>query len=290
MTFLALLLVVASAGAHATWNVLTKSSIDPFAFIWAMTVVASVIYLPPGIVALHGQALSSGEIVYVIGTVILHLVYFYALAAAYTRSDLSVAYPIARGTGLGLVPLVAALLLREHISTLGLLAMSVILVGVLLTHTEGTLWEALRQGLQLLRASDSQLALVTGVTIAIIQLWDKSAVRAVPPAVLITGIFVGVAIGSTPYVLWTRRSALAREIRSHPLAILAAGILAPLAYLFILIAFTFSRVSYVAPARNLSIVASVLLGRCVLHEPHSANRLIGSIITTIGVIGLALAP
>ncbi len=290
MTFLALLLIVVSAGAHATWNLLTKSSADHFTFIWAMSVVASVVYLPLAMIAAPADVTSSGGMVYVVGTVILHLVYFYALAAAYTRADLSVAYPIARGTGLGLVPLVATLVLREHISTLAILAMGVILLGVLLTHTDGTIWDGLCQGIQLLRAPDSRLALVTGTTIAGIQLWDKTAVRTVPPAVLIAAIFVGVALGSTPYILWTRRRALAREIRARPLAILAAGILSPLAYLLILIAFTFSRVSYVAPARNLSIVASVLLGRYVLHESHSANRVIGSVVTTLGVIGLALVP
>ncbi len=81
-----------------------------------------------------------------------------------------------------------------------------------------------------------------------------------------------------------------REIQAHPRAIEAAGILSPLAYVFIVIAFAFTQASYVASARNLSTVASDLLVRCVLHEPHAASRRIGSVDTTPGLIGLTLVP
>ena len=150
-------------------------------------------------------------------------------------------------------------------------------------------WSAVAGLSQSLRESGSRLAALTGVVIAGYSLWDKNALSYLNPLVLNTGIFVGLAVVNGPYALARKRVAVLREIRQHPLPILAAGILAPLAYLLVLTALTFSRVGYVGPTREVGIVVGALLGARNLREPYPANRLVGSSLIVLGVFGLALS-
>ncbi|HVC32040.1 MAG TPA: hypothetical protein VNL16_00855, partial [Chloroflexota bacterium] len=79
-------------------------------------------------------------------------------------------------------------------------------------------------------------------------------------------------------------------IRERPIAILAAGILSPLAYLLVLTALTFSQVAYIAPTREIGIVIGAVLGARSLKEPYPANRMVGSALIVLGIFGLALSP
>src|SRR5579885_2256069 len=95
MTIVALALVIASAFAHATWNYLAKSSRDTYAFTWAFTAVATLIYLPITVLVSRSQPPPSNALLLVAVTVGLHLLYFRLLNAGYARADLSIVYPVA---------------------------------------------------------------------------------------------------------------------------------------------------------------------------------------------------
>ncbi len=60
----------------------------------------------------------------VVGTGLVHALYTYLLARAYELGELSVVYPIARGTGVGLTSLLAFFYLDEPISRLGALGVT----------------------------------------------------------------------------------------------------------------------------------------------------------------------
>jgi drug/metabolite transporter (DMT)-like permease len=290
MTLLALALVLASALAHATWNFLAKTSKDTFAFTWAFTAAAALIYLPIAALASRGNPLPRAAIYLVAVTVGLHAVYFSLLAASYARADLSVVYPFARGTGLLLIPIGGAAVLGERISGPGALSIALILLGVLVIHSRGTGRSAVTGLARSLHEPGSRLAALTGVVIAGYSLWDKNALSQLSPVVLDTGIFAGLALVNAPVALGRRRHAVARELRERPLAVVAAGMLAPLAYLLVLTALTFSRVAYVGPMREIGIVVGAALGARQLKEPYPANRLLGSALIVLGVLGLAASP
>ncbi|MGH2458751.1 MAG: EamA family transporter, partial [Chloroflexota bacterium] len=290
MTLLALALVLASAFAHATWNYLAKSSRDTYAFTWGFTVIASVVYLPIAIAIAWSRPPPPGALIFIAVTVGLHVVYFGLLNASYARSDLSVVYPVARGTGIMLIPLGAVLILGEHVSAYGAVSIAIIVVGVLGVHSRGTGRSAIRGLIHSLTEPGSRLAALTGVIIASYSLWDKNALSYLSPIVLDTGIFVGQALINAPVMLRWRRPMVIREIRERPVALLAAGILSPLAYLLVLTALTFSPVAYIAPTREIGIVIGTLLGARTLKEPYPANRLVASALIVLGVFGLALSP
>ena len=290
MTFIALALVVASAFAHATWNYLAKSSRDTYAFTWAFTSVSTLLYLPIATAVAWFHPPPVTALGFIAVTVGLHILYFWFLNAGYTRSDLSIVYPVARGTGIILIPIGAVVVLGEHVTAAAAVSIGVVIVGVLTVHSRGTGRAALRGLVHSLQDPGSRFALMTGVIIAGYSLWDKNALSHLSPIVLDTGIFAGQALINAPYALNRRRPAVLREIRERPIAVIAAGILSPLAYLLVLTALTFSQVAYVAPTREIGIVVGTLIGARTLKEPYPANRLVGSFLIVLGVFGLALSP
>jgi drug/metabolite transporter (DMT)-like permease len=290
MTAAALGLVVASAFAHVTWNYLAKGSRDVFTFTWLLSIVSTIVYLPIAAVSLWRYPPPPSIFTLVGVSVILNLAYFRLLSASYARADLSVVYPVARGTGLILIPLGAAFFLREPVSGSGALSILLIALGLFTLHTRGTGVAALRSVWRSWAEPGSRLAFLTGVIIAAYSIWDKNAVRTISPVVLDTSVFVAQALVNAPMMLIVRRPLAFAEFRERPASVIAAGILAPFAYLLVLQALTFSRVAYIAPTREIGIVFGTILGLRQLKEPYPINRMLGAGLIVVGVFGLAVSP
>lgn len=289
MNFHALGLIVLSAFAHAGWNYLAKASGDKHVFFWSFIALGSLLYLPAAVYFASRTTFTPEACVYLVGTAVLHIVYFQLLKQAYTHADLSIAYPVSRGTGLVLIAIIGIVLLKEKISLPAIAAIATIVAGIVVMH--------LRTAEQAAAApfwtKATILPLLVGLTIAAYSVWDKKALNdtEVHPLLLGEASFLGQAVVNGFFVLG-RRNALRTEIRVHWKAIVAAAILAPGSYLLILIALSLaeSKVSYIAPSRELGIVIGVLLGRFLLKEAYSPARLIGSLLIVAGVFALALVP
>ena len=80
------------------------------------------------------------------------------------------------------------------------------------------------------------------------------------------------------------------EWRERRGSILAAGVMAPLAYVLVLVALTTSRISEVAPVGELGIVIGAMLGVMLLGEGYGRWRIAGAVTILAGVLTLALAP
>jgi len=145
--------------------------------------------------------------------------------------------------------------------------------------------------LNLLRNPGTRYAILTGLTIATYAIVDKRGVSHVQPFLYMYLMILGCALGLAPYVLsnWEAR-VIGAEWRANPRAIIAAGLLTFLGYGLVLTAFSMSRVSYVAPAREGGIVLGVLMGVFILKEPFGMDRIVGSIVIVAGVVLIAVAP
>jgi drug/metabolite transporter (DMT)-like permease len=287
MTLFVLLLLLFSAGAHSTWNYLAKASGDKATFTWLFVTLASIIYLP---IALYFGVVSPmppAALLFAGGTALLHVAYFSLLGAAYSRADLSVVYPVSRGTGIALVPIVAGVALGERVSSAGAGAIAVIVLGVILAHSRGFGREALRGSARAFVSRGSLLALLVGLVITTYSTWDKLGVGIVNPLLYGYFVFLGPGLFGAAW-LARRRKAAAGEIQRNRRGIIAAAVLAPLAYYLVLGALTFSPVSYVAPAREIGIVVGAVLGATVLKEPNTRYRLLGAAVIVVGIAGLTV--
>ena len=290
MTAVSLVLVILSALAHATWNLLLKRAGDPQVFAWWLLVVASVLLAPFGLGLLWFNSVGFPGLWFVLATVCLHVFYFNLLAAAYAQGDLSLVYPVARGMGPMLVPVLAVIFLDEVVEPMAIVGIIAIIFGIYTISWWGNFHQVLRSPLLFLRSAGMRYAVLTGLTIAAYSIVDKEGVRYIQPLLYMYFLSIGTAVTLTPYILANKGIiAVKAEWRANAFPIIIAGLLTFAAYGLVLTAFSLSRVSYVAPAREVGIVIGVLMGIFLLKEPFGRGRLLGSGLIVGGVILIALS-
>ncbi|HEY7419562.1 MAG TPA: DMT family transporter [Ktedonobacteraceae bacterium] len=281
----ALVLVLVAACLHATWNLLAKRIGGGVTAVWLYDSVALVIYAPITLIVIFWQhpRIDSVALVLMVGSGLFHLGYFIFLQLGYRKGDLSLIYPLARGTGPLLSTIAAVIFLGERPTLIAFIGVLLIVLGVFL----------ISGGLRLFGRREAYAALffgiVTGVFIAMYTLWDKEAVSTflVSPLLYFYGATIVRVALLAPYTArhWQTAST---EWREHHFKIIGVGILSPLAYFLILVAFTLAPVSYVAPGREISVLLGTLMGARLLEEGDAKRRLLAASIMLLGIIMLAI--
>ena len=288
MTGIAVGLVLASAFLHSGWNYMAKKSADQATFLWLALGAGLVIFAPAFVFFLIREPVPARGWIFIAASAVVHVAYFVFLSRAYRQADLSVVYPLARGTGPMFVLIFALVFLREIPSGLGLAGILLVIAGVYLIHSRELSPQALLRPLKEALAPGSRMALFTGVTIGVYSIVDKSGVAVVNPLVYMWLWVVGTSILLAPARL-ARREAVWRLALSERWWIAAAGALLFGAYVLVLTALTTSHVSYVAAARESSILIGALYGRTLLRESSGAGRLVGAVAIAAGVALIGLA-
>jgi len=289
MSGLALGVVLVAALFHASWNYLAKKSRKKMAFIWWFLLIASVGYLPMFLYFWPQLTVTPAGWACIAATGVLHALYFWFMGGAYERGDLSLVYPLSRGSGPLFVPIRAVAFLRERLSLAGGLGIVLVVAGIYFIHLNSFSVDSMLGPLRAMRGSASLWALCTGGTIAGYSLVDKVGVSLVYPPVYIYLMFVISLLLLCPYVLVKEREALKIEWRVNRGPILIGGFLVLFTYLMILFAFRLSKVSYVVAAREVSIVFSALFGIFWLKEGHARQKLAGAVLIALGVVFIGLS-
>ena len=355
MSATALVLILIAAIAHATWNLFSKqaSVSGPTSFVWLMALLGTVLYAPVVAVALllSPPRLTAEAWVFLTGTGLLQVGYFLFLQTGYARGDLSLVYPVGRGSGALLAALAGIVLLGERPGPAGLAGIALVVLGVLMLGAHGTragrtdtspgsagiacaspgdaspgsagiacaspgdaspgdaspgdaspgdaAAQATARAATITRERPRPtprpgpwalaFALVTGLFIATYTLWDKYAVSTlgVPPLLQGYASLPVMVLVIAPFAL-RERSRTTRVWRDYRHQVAGAAVLSPLAYILVLIALSFTAVAAVAPAREVSVLAGVLLGRTMLGEAGLAWRLAAAGAIAAGIICIAV--
>jgi drug/metabolite transporter (DMT)-like permease len=287
----ALSLVLVAALVHAVWNLLAKRvGRGGAAFVALVAITGTVLYAPAVAVLLAVQrpAVDLRDLAVMAASGLVHLGYFVLLQRGYQVGDLSVVYPLARGTGPLLSGLAAIAFLGERPTPLALAGGACVIGGVVALGAIGTRGGdgAARAGA---RTAGAAYGVATGLLIAVYTLLDAQAVAALalPPLLYDWGGNAVRSVIMSP-VAWRRRAEVADLWRGHRGEILAIAALTPAAYILVLIALSLAPVSYVAPAREFSIVIGTFLGARLLHEGRALPRVGAAAVVTLGVFALAL--
>ncbi len=285
MPALAILAVILAAATHATWNLYAKRAAKSLHFVWMYSVASVFIYTPivlwiliterPQFQALHWVALFA--------TGVLHLCYSLVLQAGYRASDLSLVYPLARGSGPLLSFFGAALLLGEHVTALSILGVGLVVLGIVLVA--GLFREAHKAP-----KIGVVYGLATGVFIAGYTLNDGWAVKVLlisPFIIDYTGNVFRVCVLSPG--AWKDRERVREEIRTFIKPALIVSVLGPLGYILALYAMRIAPISHVAPARELATLIGTYFGARLLKERAAPMRIAGAVCIVAGVVSLAIA-
>jgi drug/metabolite transporter (DMT)-like permease len=292
----AIALVLAAAVAHASWNLFGKQAAETGAafFVWLLAASAAVLYLPVVIVTVivTSPHLTALNWLFLAGTGLLHGGYFLFLQLGYRIGDLSLAYPIGRGTGALLAALAGIVLLGERPTLIGYAGILAIVAGVVMI---GLPQRKARQADRLpaigsATATAIGFALVTGLFIGCYTIWDKYAVSTLHTEPVLQGYagFPLMIAVFTPFVM-RDRARLAYVWNAFRPQVLGAAVLSPLAYMLVLVALSFTAVSAVAPAREVSVLFGVLLGGRLLGEGNLARRLAAAAAIVAGIVAIAIA-
>ena len=272
--------VLIAAILHASWNALLHGNRDRhLSMAWMGIVIASVSTL----VALNLPLPAAGAWPYILASGLVHIVYNISLIRSYGRSDLSVAYAIARGSSPLLVTLGAALFAQEAISPLHVLGIVMISGGIL----------ALALLDRRVSRADVLAALSTGVIIALYTVIDGIGVRQSNDQAFAYTAWMFMFYWSMPLLFIAKRgwAALLNPIRTHPLSVsssLGGGLVSIGAYGIVIWAMQSGAMGGVSALRETSVVFAALIGRVFLGEDMSAKRWTVCALVAAGAVCLGL--
>jgi len=293
MSATALALVLGAAMLHAIWNVVAKKTGGDARFALVTVLLMVSVWAPVGAWAAWNVVPLWGRLEWsvLLASAIVHVVYFTTLLRGYRQSDLTVVYPVARGTGPLLASLGAVVWLGESMSAVAVMGVAAVAAGVFFIAGGTTLWARAHDPAQRQRIrAGLGWGAATGAFIAGYTLIDGYAVK----VMLLSPILVDY-IGNLFRVPFLLPAALrdptgfAAIWRQQWRPALVVAVLGPLGFVLVLYAMTLAPLSHVAPAREVSMLLAALFGGRFLGEGDRALRFVGAGCIAAGVAALALA-
>ncbi|RGE46600.1 EamA family transporter [Comamonas testosteroni] len=295
MSLQAFFLIILAGLIHSGWNIVAKKAGGDARFSLYTSICNAIIWLPLGwwlgkdVVPTWGWM----EWIFVTASAVLHVFYFVVLLRGYRVADLTVVYPLARGSGPLISSLVAITFLGEHLSILGAAGIAGVVIGVFLIAGGPRMIIAIRDGKDAEARqrvlSGLYYGLLTGLFIAGYTVVDSYAVKVLlmsPILVDYVGNLIRLVILAPLAVQdWGETKRLWR-VQWRYAAIVA--LFSPIAYVLVLYAVQTAPISHVAPAREVSMLFAALIGGKLLGEGDRALRITGAIMIALGVTALGL--
>jgi drug/metabolite transporter (DMT)-like permease len=291
MPFSALALVVLAGLIHAGWNIVAKKADGDVRFAFFISLFTVLAWLPLGLY-LGWQQLAAWDVrawAGVAASGLIHVLYFIVLLRGYRRADLTVVYPLARGSGPLMSSILAIALFGEQLSALGMAGIAAVALGVFLIAGGPGIWRSTRDAAQRVRLHSGLFyGLLTGVSIAGYTLVDAYSVKVLqlsPMLLFYMACCVQALLLAAP-ALQDRVLAKQHWQRQWKYALLV-GVFSPVSYVMVLYAMQVAPLSHVAPAREVSMLFAALLGGHLLGEGDRLARLTGAACIGLGVVALS---
>ncbi len=288
----ALALVILAGLIHASWNIAAKRGGGDSRFALLTNFALALVWAPVGAWFGWQEMAAWGWPEYALVTVsgALHLVYFLVLLRGYRRADLTVVYPLARGSGPLLTSMVAITFLGEQLSAWGALGIFGVVIGVFLIAGGPGLWRAAQEPAKRDRVRAGLFyGLLTGLFIAaytVVDGWGVKVLGVSPILIDYMGNLMRILL-LAPFVLQDL-PAFREAAQTQWKTALLVGTISPVSYVLVLYAMKVAPMSHVAPAREVSMLFAALIGGKLLAEGDRLPRLAGAALIAVGVMALAL--
>ncbi len=268
MPISALMLALAAAVVHATWNLLLSDQADTHSASAVALVVGTVVFAP---VSLIGWRLDASVLPYMASSSVLELIYLALLATGYSVAAMSFIYPIARGSAPVLVLIISVVVLGVAASLPAAIGVVVVAGGIVLVR-------GLRVGGH---PRDLALALSIGLCIAGYTLVDKHGIMHASPLAYLEVVFALTASVYVLGVLRVRGAAALRAAVSRRTFLAGIGFFG--AYALTLAALRLAPAASVAAVRESSVVMATAFLAISGREKIGAQRLAGAIAVVVGI-------
>ena len=267
------LLIFFSAFLHALWNIIIKSLNNSLVGIACKVFFQSIIFAP----IIFFVPLPEGITwFYLIGSCLLHSLYFILLGIMYNREDLTFIYPVARGCAPIFVTILSLIFLKDVIPFFGI-------IGILITCIALTLISINKFNTKV-DLKTILISIFIALIISIYTFTDGAGVRSVNNSLtfIVWNFFLGgwISIG---YVYLTNKESLFKLKIKELLLILFATIISFSAYAIIIWSMKYEPFGFVASMRESSIIFASLIGLVLLKERIGYVRIISGILFFIGV-------
>ena len=285
-------LIIAAAFLHATWNLFAKVSKDTIALMWWATLIGTLGY---GLLLITGPGiyLDSRSWLPFLLSAAAETGYFVTLVQGYSQGDLSLVYPISRGSPPVIAVLLSAALLGERLPWFGYFGICLMVVGVYICSLPV---DRLRNKLSVstvvapFRNIAGGWSIASALFIAIYSLSDKVAVTAAPPIIYNWWVFFGNTFLWMPLV-WRRLPLRENfdELRNNWRSVLVTSAMMVGGDAAVLVALSLTSASYVVAGRGLSVVIGAIFGALLLKEGFGSVRILGAVLMVTGLALIAFA-
>jgi drug/metabolite transporter (DMT)-like permease len=281
-----LLLLLVSACLHVVTHISLKRSSERAAFVWWMLIWAGVIFSP--IVIFGWRSIPPLGLAVMLVSSVFEALYFISIAEAYRGGDLSVVYPLARGTGPLLLVVWSLALLREHLSVGGVFGVGLIALGLYTVNLPRL--GAWKEPLRALRSHGPRWAILAGACISAYTAIDKVGIGIVDP-LLYTYLALWFSVmWLTPWTMWKIGwGNVMQELRLSRWITVLAGFTTLAAYALVLLVMRQGTpASYAGAVREVSVVFGAAFGVVVLKESGSRMRILAAGLVAAGVAAVAI--
>jgi drug/metabolite transporter (DMT)-like permease len=290
MPLLALALIIASAFLHAAWNVIAKVSKNIFALMWWATVGATFGY-GVWLLGSSGIYINSSSLPPFLISALAETGYFVTLVRGYSHGDLSLVYPISRGSAPIFAVIWSALFLGEQLPWIGYIGVLLMVVGVYVASVPvgpSGIKFRLSVVMSSFRNRPAGWALASAVFISVFSVSDKIAVTTTPAAIYNWWVFAGNSI-LWMIPTWGRSSFKANlnEFRGNWPAVIATSLMMVSSYGAALAALALTSASYVVAGRGLSVIVGAMFGAILLNEGFGTSRIMGAALMVSGLVLIA---
>src|SRR6201999_385000 len=283
----ALAMVIVAALLHAFWNIVAKKTGGNRHFVLMGGLLLALFWAPAGLWLGWQEVPRWGWLQwsFVALSGFTHLAYFKVLLKGYRVSDLTVVYPVARGTGPLISSLLAVAVLGEALTLHSAIGVLCVCGGVFIIAGGPALLRAAHDPAQRARVhAGLRWGAATGLTIAVYTVLDGYSVKKLLIVPILVDYFGNLV--RLPFMLPTLLrdpGGFADAWRRYKWHAVVLALVSPLAYILVLYAVQLAPVSHVAPAREISMLFAALIGGRLLGEGDRGQRMLGAVLMAAGV-------
>jgi drug/metabolite transporter (DMT)-like permease len=286
MTILNLSLLFASAWITLTAHIGMKKAHNRFTFLWLMMLAITIFYSP--LLFFITQPIPSQLWIIMISSAVVEVIYYIAASNAYKTEELSIVFPMMRGTAPLFLLIGATCILHEHVTMLGMVGILIIVFGLMLINLKKlNQWHTI---LHRFKFPGMRWALCAGACVATYTLIDSVGVRTINPFIYVYLTMALTFIFLTPFILkhihWHK---ITTELKADKGLSLLSGVTTLFSYSLVLYVIKHGMLAaYAGSIREMSIVFSGIIGVIFFKENFSTLKISGAILIACGITIIAI--